>query len=110
MKKMLMSLGRGVLAAGALAAAAVAAQAADLKVGLSVSLSGPNSSLGVPYAKGMQAALAYKGEIAGRKVQLIVLDDGSDIVVSGAPHGLDLQPSDPVIVHWPVTRGACFRI
>ncbi len=83
MKKMLMSLGRGVLAAGALAAAAVAAQAADLKVGLSVSLSGPNSSLGVPYAKGMQAALAYKGEIAGRKVQLIVLDDGSDPTTAG---------------------------
>ncbi|MDQ7954635.1 MAG: ABC transporter substrate-binding protein [Rhodocyclaceae bacterium] len=83
MKKMLMSLGRGALAAGALAAAAVAAQAADLKVGLSVSLSGPNSSLGVPYAKGMQAALAYKGEIAGRKVQLIVLDDGSDPTTAG---------------------------
>ena len=42
--------------------------AADLKVGLSVSLSGPNSSLGIPYAKGMQAALAYKPEINGRKV------------------------------------------
>ncbi|MBO9645474.1 MAG: ABC transporter substrate-binding protein [Pseudacidovorax sp.] len=83
MKKMLMSLGRAALAAGALAAAAVAAQAADLKVGLSVSLSGPNSSIGVPYAKGMQAALAYKGEIAGRKVQLIVLDDGSDPTTAG---------------------------
>ena len=60
-----------------------AAFAADLKVGLSVSLSGPNSSLGVPYAKGMQAALAYKGEINGRKVQLIVLDDGSDPTTAG---------------------------
>lgn len=83
MKKMLMSIGRGAVAAGVLAAAAVAAQAADLKVGLSVSLSGPNSSIGVPYAKGMQAALAYKGEIAGRKVQLIVLDDGSDPTTAG---------------------------
>ncbi|HSB98686.1 MAG TPA: branched-chain amino acid ABC transporter substrate-binding protein, partial [Burkholderiaceae bacterium] len=45
--------------------------AADLKVGLSVSLSGPNSSLGIPYAKGMQAAVAYRPEINGRKVQLI---------------------------------------
>jgi branched-chain amino acid transport system substrate-binding protein len=54
------------------------ALAADLKVGLSVSLSGPNSSLGVPYAKGMQAAVAYRPEINGRKVQLIVLDDASD--------------------------------
>lgn len=54
------------------------ALAADLKVGLSVSLSGPNSSLGVPYAKGMQAAQAYRGEVNGQKIQLIVLDDGSD--------------------------------
>ena len=55
---------------------------ADLKVGLSVSLSGPNSSLGIPYVKGMQAALAYKGEIAGRKVQLIVsggIRNGADV-------------------------------
>jgi branched-chain amino acid transport system substrate-binding protein len=65
------------VAAGALALAA-GAVAADLKVGLSVSLSGPNSSLGIPYAKGMQAALAYKPEVNGRKVQLIVLDDNSD--------------------------------
>jgi branched-chain amino acid transport system substrate-binding protein len=67
-------------AAVAASAAAIAggAWAADLKVGLSVSLSGPNSSLGIPYAKGMQAALAYKPEINGRKIQLIVLDDNSD--------------------------------
>jgi branched-chain amino acid transport system substrate-binding protein len=58
-------------------------QAADLKVGLSVSLSGPNSSLGIPYAKGMQAAVAYRPEINGRKVQLIVLDDGSDPTNAG---------------------------
>ncbi|MCW5660394.1 MAG: ABC transporter substrate-binding protein [Burkholderiaceae bacterium] len=70
------------LATGALAFAA-ATLAADLKVGLSVSLSGPNSSLGIPYAKGMQAAVAYKPEINGRKVQLIVLDDGSDPTNAG---------------------------
>jgi branched-chain amino acid transport system substrate-binding protein len=70
--------------AGALALGLVgAASAADLKVGLSVSLSGPNSSLGVPYAKGMQAAVAYKPEINGRKVQLIVLDDNSDPTTAG---------------------------
>ncbi len=70
------------VAAGAMVIAAGAA-AADLKVGLSVSLSGPNSSLGIPYAKGMQAALAYKPEINGRKVQLIVLDDASDPSTAG---------------------------
>lgn len=64
-------------------ATAVPAFAQELKVGLSVSLSGPNSSLGIPYAKGMQAAIAYRSEIGGRKVKLIVLDDASDPSASG---------------------------
>jgi len=67
-----------LVAAAASLALPAAAVAADLKVGVNVALSGPNSSLGIPYSKGMQAALAYKGEIAGRKIQLIVLDDASD--------------------------------
>lgn len=54
------------------------ALAADLKVGFITSLSGPVSSLGIPYGKGIQAAAAYKSQIAGRKVQLIQLDDASD--------------------------------
>jgi len=86
MKRLIRTLTRCAAAAAALATFAVflpAAQAADLKVGLSVSLSGPNSSIGVPYAKGMQAALAYKGEVNGRKIQLVVLDDGSDPTAAG---------------------------
>ena len=68
-----------IATATALAAAMVApALAADLKVGLITSLSGPGSSLGIPYSKGMQAALAYKSEVNGRKIQLIALDDASD--------------------------------
>jgi len=74
---------RGGLAALAGIALAAGAAAADLKVGLSVSLSGPNASLGVPYAKGMQAALAYRPEIGGRKVVLTVLDDASDPTTAG---------------------------
>lgn len=70
-------------AAVCVAGATTPALAQDLKVGLSVSLSGPNSSLGVPYAKGLQAAVAYRPEIGGRKVKLIVLDDGSDPTASG---------------------------
>lgn len=54
------------------------ALAADLRVGFITSLSGPVSSLGIPYGKGIQAAAAYKSQIAGRKVQLIQLDDASD--------------------------------
>ncbi|WP_086925033.1 ABC transporter substrate-binding protein [Variovorax sp. JS1663] len=82
-KSLMQTLARSALAAAVAAGFAVTALAADLKVGLSVSLSGPNSSLGVPYAKGMQAALAYKGDVNGRKIQLIVLDDGSDPTTAG---------------------------
>jgi len=65
------------------AAVASSAWAADIKVGLVTSLSGPGSSIGVPYDKGMRAAQAYKPEIAGHKVQLIVLDDASDPTAAG---------------------------
>jgi branched-chain amino acid transport system substrate-binding protein len=65
-------------AAAAFAAACSCAAAADLKVGFITSLSGPVSALGIPYAKGIEAAAAARPEIAGRKVQLIVLDDASD--------------------------------
>jgi branched-chain amino acid transport system substrate-binding protein len=57
---------------------ALNALAADLKVGFITSLSGPVSSLGIPYAKGIQAGVAYKAEVNGHKVQMIQLDDGSD--------------------------------
>lgn len=61
-----------------LGAAAPAALAADYKVGFITSLSGPVSSLGIPYQKGMAAAQAFKGDIDGKKVQVIQLDDASD--------------------------------
>ncbi|MEO8935429.1 MAG: ABC transporter substrate-binding protein [Burkholderiaceae bacterium] len=54
------------------------AYAADLKVGFITSLSGPISALGIPYNKGAQAAMAYRSEVAGHKIVLIVLDDASD--------------------------------
>jgi branched-chain amino acid transport system substrate-binding protein len=57
---------------------ALNALAADLKVGFITSLSGPVSSLGIPYAKGIQAGVAYKSVVNGHKVQMIQLDDGSD--------------------------------
>jgi branched-chain amino acid transport system substrate-binding protein len=57
---------------------ALNALAADLKVGFITSLSGPVSSLGIPYEKGIKAGVAYKAMVGGHKVQLIQLDDGSD--------------------------------
>lgn len=83
MKNLIKTLTRSALATALGGSLAMTAAAADLKVGLSVSLSGPNSSLGVPYVKGMQAALAYKPEVNGRKIQFIVLDDGSDPTTAG---------------------------
>ena len=58
------------------------ALAADLKVGVVTSLSGPVAALGVPYGKGIQAAQGWKPVIAGHKVQLVVLDDQSDPAVA----------------------------
>ena len=66
------------IAAGIGALSAAGAWAADLKVGFITSMSGPVSSLGIPYDKGMKAAVAYKSEVGGRKVQVIQLDDASD--------------------------------
>jgi len=77
------SFSRWMLGATAALAFTATATAQDLKVGLSISLSGPNSSLGIPYANGMKAAVSMYPEINGRKVQLIVLDDGSDPTASG---------------------------
>ena len=73
-----MTPSRLVFAAVAALAIALPAAAADLKIGFISSMSGPVSGLGIPYSKGMQAALAQHPLIAGRKVQLIVLDDASD--------------------------------
>jgi len=60
------------------AATAASALAADLKVGFITSLSGPVSSLGIPYEKGIKAAMAYKADLNGKKIQVVQLDDASD--------------------------------
>jgi len=67
------------LAAVAMAAGlALNALAADLKVGFITSLSGPVSSLGLPYEKGIKAAVVYKSNIGGKNVTMVQLDDASD--------------------------------
>ncbi len=71
----LLLLGMTCMAAGA--------WAADLKVGVISSLSGPVSALGIPYEKGARAAHARFPEIAGHRVELIVLDDASDPTTAG---------------------------
>ncbi len=68
----------GIIGIVALAGAALFASAsaqADIKVGIVVSATGPAASLGIPQKN--TAALLPK-EIAGQKVEYIVLDDASD--------------------------------
>lgn len=79
MKRSLSLLGAALFAAGNLLGSAFAA---DLKVGVITSLSGPVAALGVPYGKGIEAAQAFKPTVAGHKVQVIVLDDASDPAVA----------------------------
>jgi branched-chain amino acid transport system substrate-binding protein len=61
--------------AGALAVAGAGPANADIKIGVVLALTGPNSSLGIPYRKGVEL---MPKEIAGEKIQLIFLDDASD--------------------------------
>src|SRR6516225_12313675 len=72
-----------LLCASAIALATTQALAADLKVGFISSLSGPVSALGIPYEKGIRAAIAEHPVLAGHKVELIVLDDASDPTTAG---------------------------
>ena len=51
---------------------------ANYKIGFVTSLSGPASSIGVPYSRGIAAAKTYMSEIGGEPVDVIQLDDASD--------------------------------
>ena len=56
---------------------ATAAQA-EITVGFITSQSGPGSSIGVLYDRGMKAAIEYASSVGAEKIKLIQLDDGSD--------------------------------
>ena len=64
-----------IVAATSLAAGAAHA---EITVGFVTSLSGPGSSIGVLYDRGMKAALEYAASVGDQKIKLIQLDDGSD--------------------------------
>jgi ABC-type Fe3+/spermidine/putrescine transport system ATPase subunit len=50
--------------------------------------------------------IIFKGQTAN---YIVLLTDGTEIVVSGAPRELHLQPGEAVTVHWPAGRGATFQ-
>jgi branched-chain amino acid transport system substrate-binding protein len=64
--------------AAILALTILPAGAAEINVGLTTAMTGPGASIGIPYAKGMAAGVAYKDEIDGTKLNLITLDDATD--------------------------------
>ena len=51
---------------------------ADIVVGFVTSQTGPVSSIGIPYARGIAAGQAYISEVGGEKIKVISLDDNSD--------------------------------
>src|SRR5215217_7513988 len=63
------------LIAGAIALSAATAALADINIGVSLSLTGPGSGLGIPMQNQFKL---FPKEIAGEKVNLIILDDASD--------------------------------
>jgi len=69
-----MKLARTLIAA-AVALSAAQAALADINVGVVLSLTGPGSGLGIPMQKQLQL---FPKQIAGEKVNLIILDDASD--------------------------------
>ena len=50
----------------------------EIVVGVVVSQSGPVSSIGIPYGRGINAGYAYVSEIGDEKIRVIQLEDGSD--------------------------------
>lgn len=81
--KRMTSMTRTAVALGIALGLSATALAADLKIGFVSSLSGPVSALGIPYEKGIRAAIAESPSLAGHKVELIVLDDASDPTTAG---------------------------
>jgi branched-chain amino acid transport system substrate-binding protein len=68
-----------IIAATVVAASLAAGAArAEITVGFVTSQSGPGSSIGVLYDRGMKAALEYASSVGEEKVKLIQLDDSSD--------------------------------
>src|SRR5215475_8435899 len=75
--EIMQTLRRGTVVLAAVLFVTTAARA-EIKVGFVTSLSGPAASIGIPYSKGIAAAVEYANTVNGEKINLIQLDDGSD--------------------------------
>jgi branched-chain amino acid transport system substrate-binding protein len=78
---MTMKLSVKLLAAGAALLASTALAQAQIKIGAVLSVTGPASFLGDPEKKTLEmyaADINAKGGIAGKKIELVIYDDGGD--------------------------------
>src|SRR5215470_16855 len=73
-----MGMRKNIAAALVVASLGVGTAHAEITVGFVTSQSGPGSSIGVLYDRGMKAALEYASSVGEEKVKLIQLDDSSD--------------------------------
>ena len=71
-------LGGAALSGFVGAPAILRAQAAPISVGFVTGQTGPGASVGIPYSRGIAAAMAYLDTIEGHKIRLIQMDDGGD--------------------------------
>lgn len=71
-------LGGAALSTFVAAPALLRAQAAEISVGFVTGETGPGASIGVPYARGIAAAMGYLDNVEGHKIRLIKMDDASD--------------------------------
>ena len=51
--------------------------------------------------------IIFKGQTAN---YFISLSNGAEIVASGTPRTLSLQPGDDIVAHWPAKAGSSFRL
>ena len=71
-------LGCAALSTFVAAPAILRAQTPQISVGFVTGQTGPGASVGIPYSKGIAAAMAYLDTIEGHKIRLVQMDDGGD--------------------------------
>ena len=71
-------LGGAALSTFVAAPAILRAQTPQISVGFVTGQTGPGASIGVPYARGIAAAMGYLDTIDGHKIRLIQIDDAGD--------------------------------
>lgn len=69
---------RRILVLVSLALALAGPARAEIVVGFVTGATGPGASIGIPYARGIAAALAYQDRVKDQTIRLVQLDDASD--------------------------------